>query len=97
MYNPLTMFQPRWIVTRPTNVGRSENTSTDEMIRCFGMPCGQWKRVQYKMLMFSSTAALKDGIMMDYQVRLLTILANVSSAVIMKTSFPDHRIDSNDH
>ena len=64
------MIQARWIVATSTNVGRSDNTSTDDVIRCFGMPCSQWKRVQFKMLMFSATAAMNDGIMMDFQVRL---------------------------
>jgi len=52
------------------NVGRPDNTSTEDRIRCFGMPCDQWKRIQKKMLVFRAMAAESDGIMFDIQVRL---------------------------
>ncbi|KAK2188838.1 hypothetical protein NP493_122g05011 [Ridgeia piscesae] len=48
-------------------MGRPDKSTTVDRIRCFGMPCDQWQRVQKKMLTFRAMAAMSDGVMFDIQ------------------------------
>ncbi|KAI0225937.1 Zinc metalloproteinase dpy-31 [Lamellibrachia satsuma] len=72
------VIQARTIVPVPRNVWQPDNTSTDDWVRCRGMSCDKWQRVQHKMLQFTSSAAAADGLQFDIQKANETFLSGDS-------------------